>query len=229
MRILAFDTAMNACSAAVSADGQVRARERVPMERGHAEALIPMVTRVMAEAGLRYAQLDRIAVTVGPGAFTGLRIGLAAARGLAIAAGIPVSGVTTLEALAHGADAGLRSGRPVLAVIDAKRADVYAQLFDPGLRPLSQPQSLLPDELPATLADPGRPMLLVGDGASRAAPALIAAGLELEVASESQTPDPAVVAMLAAGRTDADQRSAVPLYLRPPQATRPAHGGRLRP
>jgi len=100
VRILAFDTALGACSAAVWADGLVLARAFEPRSRGHAEALLPMIEAVLAEAGLRLDALDRLAVTVGPGSFAGTRVGLAAARGLALATGLPLVGVTTLEAVA---------------------------------------------------------------------------------------------------------------------------------
>ena len=100
MRILAFDTATSACSAALWEDGRVGARRFETMTRGHAEALVPMIADVMDEAGTNFPRLDLIAVTVGPGAFTGLRIGLAAARGMALAAAVPcLGGLTDDEAL----------------------------------------------------------------------------------------------------------------------------------
>ena len=101
MRILAIDTALEACAAAVldTAQGIVLARESIAMTRGHAEALMPLIERVMVKSDGGFAALDRIAVTVGPGSFTGLRVGIAAARGLALAAGKPAIGLTTLAAL----------------------------------------------------------------------------------------------------------------------------------
>ena len=102
MRLLALDTATAACSVALWRDGAVLARRFEAMLRGQSEALMPMVGAVLAEAGCGFKDLDAIAVTVGPGAFTGLRIGLAAARGMALAAELPLIGVTTLEAVVHG-------------------------------------------------------------------------------------------------------------------------------
>src|SRR5512134_2331782 len=102
MLILSIDTALDACAAAVldtSAGGAI-ARESQPMKRGHAEALMPLIARVMKASGIGFAELDRVAVTTGPGSFTGLRVGLSAARGIALAAGKPVVGVTTLTAFA---------------------------------------------------------------------------------------------------------------------------------
>ena len=100
MIVLAIDTACSACSAALARDGVVVAARSEAMARGHAEALMPMVQAVMAEARIAWADLELVAVTNGPGSFTGLRTGLAAARGIALAQGIPVAGVTTLEAVA---------------------------------------------------------------------------------------------------------------------------------
>jgi tRNA threonylcarbamoyladenosine biosynthesis protein TsaB len=139
VKVLAFDTALAACSAAVWSDGAILAARLERLDRGHAEALMPMVEAVRTEAGLAYEDIDRLAVTVGPGTFTGLRIGLAAARGLALAIARPLVGVTTLEALAAGVSEDERQGRSVLAVIDARRGEVYAQTFDAGLAPLVPP------------------------------------------------------------------------------------------
>lgn len=229
MIILAFDTATTACSAALWRDGVVVAHEIVAMDRGHAEALMPMVTRVMEAAGADFPALDRIAVTLGPGAFTGLRIGLAAAHGIALATGVGIVGVTTLEALAHAVPKETRGAGGVLAVIDAKRADVYAQFFDANLVPVTPPRALLPEDLPALMDTVTGPVVLVGDGAGRAEPILTGAGIPHDTAVAPGWPDAAVVAALAAGRAAPNGNNPAPLYLRPPQAVRPAHGGRLRP
>ena len=102
MQILAIDTALEACSVAVfDTEGGSRAKSRsLPMARGHAEALMPLIATVMSDARTEFDELDRIAVTVGPGSFTGLRVGVAAARGIGLAAGKPVVGLTTLAAMA---------------------------------------------------------------------------------------------------------------------------------
>src|ERR1700687_5333867 len=102
MRVLAIDTALEACSAAVldTERASLAARESRPMVRGHAEALLPLIARVLERAGLDVAEIDRIAVTTGPGSFTGLRVGIAAARGIALATGQPAVGVSTLAAFA---------------------------------------------------------------------------------------------------------------------------------
>src|SRR3981189_1356767 len=141
MRVLAIDTALEACSAAVldTERGGILASESIPMLRGHAEALLPLVSRVMNEAGLEFAALDRIAVTVGPGSFTGLRVGVSAARGIAVAAGKPAVGLTTLAAFAAPYIA-VDDVTPLVAAIDARNDQVYMQMFGAGGRSLIQPR-----------------------------------------------------------------------------------------
>jgi tRNA threonylcarbamoyladenosine biosynthesis protein TsaB len=141
LRVLAIDTALEACSAAVLDTGRAAGltSRSLPMMRGHAEALMPLIARVMSDANVEFAELDRIAVTVGPGSFTGLRVGVAAARAIALAAGKPAVGLTTLVALAapfFDAD----GGRTLMSVIDARHDRVYMQLFGPDGRSLVAPR-----------------------------------------------------------------------------------------
>ncbi len=129
MLILAIDTALDACAAGVldTEAGRLIAQESLPMKRGHAEALMPLIARVIKETGLGFASLDRIAVTTGPGSFTGLRVGLSAARGIALAAGKPVVGVTTLTA--YAAPVVSKHGEhPVISAIDARHDQLYLQV-----------------------------------------------------------------------------------------------------
>lgn len=135
MKLLALDTAMAACSVAVidTGDADPLAAQWRAMERGHAEAVAPMVQEVMWLSGLSFSDLQRIAVTAGPGTFTGVRIGLAMGRGLGLALGIPVIGIASLAAIAANADA------PVLVAADARNGDVYAALYDRDGRELSAP------------------------------------------------------------------------------------------
>src|SRR5487761_55535 len=120
MRVLAIDTALAACSAAVldTVLGGVIASESMPMVRGHAEALLPLIARVMARAELGFFDIDRVTVTTGPGSFTGLRVGISAARGIALAAEKPAVGVTTL--LAYAAPYQIEGRFPIVAAIDAR-------------------------------------------------------------------------------------------------------------
>jgi tRNA threonylcarbamoyladenosine biosynthesis protein TsaB len=129
MLILAIDTALDACAAAVldTDAGQLIAQEQQLMKRGHAEALMPLIARVMRACGLPFAALDRVAVTTGPGSFTGLRVGLSAARGIGLAANKPVVGVTTLTAYAAPV-VSQNAEQPVLSAIDARHDQVYFQV-----------------------------------------------------------------------------------------------------
>lgn len=220
MKILAFDCSGAACSAALWMDGGVRVRRFEAMARGQTERLMPMLLEVVAEAGVGFLDIDIFASTVGPGAFTGLRVGLATLRGLALAAGRPLLGVTSLEAVAHATRADERRGRILLVVLESRRDDIYAQAFTEALRPQAEPLALLPAALAARFA--GQALLVAGEAAPRALPALRAAGSDLRAASTPGLPDAAVVAALAAARSGEARRTPpAPLYLRPPDVTLP--------
>ncbi|KWV57553.1 tRNA threonylcarbamoyladenosine biosynthesis protein TsaB [Bradyrhizobium macuxiense] len=141
MIVLAIDTALDACSAAVldTTAGTTIAIESQAMQRGHAEALMPLIARVMQDSGIAFTALDRIAVTTGPGSFTGLRVGLSAARGIALAAEKPVVGLTTLAAYAAPVVAE-NSEHPILSAIDARHDHVYFQVVGGGGDPLVKPK-----------------------------------------------------------------------------------------
>jgi tRNA threonylcarbamoyladenosine biosynthesis protein TsaB len=211
MIVLALDTATGACSAAVLRDGAVLAARCEPMTRGHQERLASLVRETMAEAGVAFADIDRIGVTVGPGSFTGLRVGLAFAKGLGLALSKPCIGVGTLEALA-ASDPG-----PGLtaAVIDAKRGQLYLQVFQDGVAVMA-PDVLAQEIAAARLAEfwAGGLARLVGPGA-----ALLAGVLPGAEVHERAAPDPAALARLAASRPAGIP--ARPLYLRAPDAKLP--------
>ena len=205
MRILAVDTCLAACSVAITEGNRVLAACSEPMLRGHQERLASMVGELAAQAA-PLNKLDRIGVTVGPGSFTGLRVGLAFAKGLGAALGRPVVGVGSLEALA--AD---RPGLTV-AVIDARRDQVYVQVFEQG-RAMSQAEALRAEDAIRLIRDLGEPANLIGSGAPLLAGAFPQAALDAQA-----VPDPVVVARIAE-RTD---RPPTPLYLRAPDAVLPA-------
>jgi tRNA threonylcarbamoyladenosine biosynthesis protein TsaB len=207
MLVLAVDTCLGACSAALVRGEQTLAALSEPMTRGHQERLAPMVRELMIGAQAPFSAVDRIGVTVGPGSFTGLRVGLAFAKGLGLALGRPCVGVGVLHALAQAA----APAGPCAAVIDAGRGRVYLQLFEAG-EPLGVAEILSLDETLARViqAFPSGDFTLCGSGAAQLAEAWPAARLV-----EAEVPDPVVVARLAAvGPPDAAQ----PLYLRPPDA-----------
>ena len=147
MIVLALDTAGVDCAAAVYDSGSESVMGEVTetIGRGHAEHLMGVVDRALAQAGLTLSAIERIVVTVGPGSFTGIRIGVAAARGFALSLGIPAVGVTTLEIMAAAARAD-NPGKAVLAAIDAKREEIYLQPFDADGHPLDEPRAVTVDE-----------------------------------------------------------------------------------
>ncbi len=220
--VLGIDSSSSSCSAAVWRDGAVLAQHARRMERGHAEALVPMIERVMAEGGLPYSALAAVAATAGPGAFTGLRIGLAAARGIALAAGKPAIGITAFAAVAAAIPAAARQQRPVAVAIDTKREDLYLQLFSPSLEPLDQALIVGVGGLAALL--PPVPVFVAGDGLDLVRRALTARRRDVAFDGEPRVPLAADIAMLgaaclAAAATGAALPPAEPLYLRAPEAT----------
>ncbi len=221
--LLAIETAGSSCSVAVAQGDAVLAAEGRPLRHGHAEALFPMIERVMAEAGLSPSQLAVIAAATGPGGFTGIRVGLAAAHGIALAVGARLVGITSFAAVAAGVGAaGGAAGEILLVALDSRRADLYVQLFA-GAVPLAAPQALLPGDLAAYVARiAGNARLLIAGDAAAAAAASLRAHTGVTVASGS-LPDARGVAAAAlrhpaAGAADQPAR---PLYLRPPDVTLP--------
>jgi tRNA threonylcarbamoyladenosine biosynthesis protein TsaB len=224
MLVLAIDCALDACSAAVldSHAGAIVASQSRIMARGHAEALMPLIARVMDEAAIAFTRLDRIAVTVGPGSFTGLRVGISAARGIALAAGKQAFGLTTLAGLAapHIAES---EDTPVVAVIDARHDHVYMQVFSGGGRTLLTPRIVPLAE--AARAAASAPSRVVGSAANlvvRAWPKDVAAPASVD---QRGAPDIAWIAHLgaAAAKTEGPPQ---PLYLRAPDA-KPQDAARL--
>lgn len=213
MIVLAFDTCLGACSAAVLDGERTLAATVEPMWRGHQERLGSLVRQTMAQSGLAFDALDRVGVTVGPGSFTGLRVGLAFAKGLALALDIPAVGVGSLEALAEG-QPGL-----VLALADARRDQVYWQVFRDGSALTPPAVSAIHNVVyyfsnQAILeAKQDAPDLLIGPGAHLLASAFPQSRLE-----GLEAPDPAAIARLA---SRAELAPPKPLYLRAPDAKLP--------
>jgi tRNA threonylcarbamoyladenosine biosynthesis protein TsaB len=220
MRLLAIDTALAACSAAVfdtihrGVIGGIVASESIAMTRGHAEALMPLIARVMQASGLTFPDLDRIVVTTGPGSFTGLRVGIAAARGLGVAIARPVVGISTLSAYAApylGAD----SASPVIAAVDARHAHVYLQVFAPEGRTLVAPRLASLSE--AVRAAGETASCIVGSAAKAIADALPDTAPMPVTVDARDAPDIAWIAQLGAIAVEA-QAPPKPQYLRAPDA-----------
>lgn len=217
--VLAFDTAGNGCSAAVLRDGHLAARRFAAMARGQAEQLLPMIEAVLGEAAMPIAELDLIAVTVGPGAFTGLRIGIAAARGLALASGVPALGITSFAAVAAQVPPVAHAKRTLLVALDSRRAELYVQAFSQDGTPLAEGALVAPANLARWV--PAGPLILAGDAAPALAAAL--AARQPELAPGPGIADAGDVARLAAAAWRPGLRPPAPrpLYLREPDTTAP--------
>ena len=236
--LLAIDTAFDRCSAGLYdlAAGLMLASAEPVIGKGHAERLIGIVGDVLAEAGLRYGELSKLVVTVGPGSFTGLRVGVSAVRGLALALGIPAVGVSTLEAMAAPFAHDLGEADVVLAVLDAKRGELYAALYGRDGEERAAPVVIAPEDLPAFLRTSRKPLqdergplnghpgrfILVGSGAEIACRRLAAEpGLADRVTILSSEARVDIAALAGLGAVRRLGGPPVPLYLRGADA-RPA-------
>jgi tRNA threonylcarbamoyl adenosine modification protein YeaZ len=224
MRVLAIDTALAACSAAVlDTEGSgIRASESLAITRGHAEELMPLVARVMEQSGFGFADLDRVVTTTGPGSFTGLRVGISAARAIALAAAKPAVGVSTLSAFAapHLAD---DETVQVIAAIDARHEHVYLQVFGPGGRILVAPRLAALSE--AVRAASEAPSRIVGSAAQTIADRLAKDAFAPLQIDARDAPDIAWVARMGAVLPEG-QSPPKPQYLRAPDA-QPQNAARL--
>src|SRR5437763_3413200 len=217
--ILALDAAGLACSVAVSLGEEGVVEERIATRHGQAETLLPLVDKARREAGQMAASLDVVVVTVGPGSFTGIRAGLAAARGIALATGARLLGVTSLDAVAvEAVRGGCLETRVLLVALESRREDLYVQFFDPHGGALCEPAAIMPfllrEAVTATIG--ANPLLVAGDAAQRAA-AELAQRVDTAVLEGSA---PGAVGSLRAGLRRLRRGSAAdsprPLYLRPP-------------
>lgn len=229
MNILAFDTCIDACS--VAAGKGLRsltpsiAFADEPMTTGHAERLMPMIQSVMAETGLAFSHLDRIAVTSGPGTFTGTRIGVAAARALSLATGAKLVPLSSLELMGRNPALPAGPGRTFAIATDARRDEVYIQLFARStLHPVGPPCVVPLGEISSAL---GRETTIViaGSGAEKAAQAARSAGIDATAICADLLPS--AIDMLFASFEMATVERLSPLYLRPPDAKPPARSALL--
>lgn len=215
MRLLAIDTANATCSAALYADGALLCEKIDMTPSKQAERLFPLINNVFEETGYSYASLTVLAVTVGPGSFTGIRIGMAAARGIALAAKLPIIGVTSLEAAAWPASQG---NKPVLVVLDARRGQVYTQYF--SIKAKSEAALIEYAEMMQYL--PPSPFILAGSGANLVLPLLQQHQADFTISEVANAPTAANVAQVAAlkypGLDLPTLPSPKPFYLRKPDA-----------
>jgi tRNA threonylcarbamoyladenosine biosynthesis protein TsaB len=224
MMVLGIDTALGACSVAITNGRETLAHESIAMNAGHAEALAPMARRCFHAAEIEPTAIERIGVTIGPGTFTGLRVGLALSRGMAIALECPVVGVTTFEALTYQARVDHYGAQAFAAILDARRGEVYLQVFDATLEAL-MPPSLVPlDEAVRALhewaATHSGPVALTGSGTPLVRE-LWRKGLERLIDTKIVFPDARYVGRWAGEAADPAAHPPSPLYLRSPDAKPP--------
>ncbi|MBN9045025.1 MAG: tRNA (adenosine(37)-N6)-threonylcarbamoyltransferase complex dimerization subunit type 1 TsaB [Rhizobiales bacterium] len=214
MKILALDTAASLCAAAVydGARDAILGAAGADIGKGHAEVLMDYVAQALAEAQLAISDMDRIAVNIGPGSFTGVRIGVSAARGFALALGCPAVGVTAFEAIAAEA-ASKEPGRPVMVLLDAHRGEIYAQGFDTAGQPQAGPAIFSRPEAETLAGSLSADTVLAGSAAPSVNTAL--AG-RFQTAVTAATADIATYALLAADRSPGEAPK--PLYMRGPDA-----------
>ena len=216
MRVLAIDTALNGCVTGVldTDSGECFAISE-QMARGQAEKLVPLIQAVLVKARLDFPDLGLIATTVGPGAFTGLRIGLSTARAMGLALNIPVVGVTTLSVLAAAYLSQHRIDKNFLVLIETKRSDFYGQYFSPMGNTLSEPFALSAEVIADTYLD--QPVVLVGDANDRFLSLLPAdkKGL-IQAVAGFEVPDADFISRIAYARYESGDTDSVPepLYLR---------------
>ena len=254
--VLACDTSQAACSvalvqgapentpqnikdiivhAAMCQPAQKSAAQKSPtqIQKGHAEALIPMMQKIMAEAAQDFAALDGLAVTIGPGTFTGVRVGLSAMRGLAVGLAKPLIGVGTLQAMAQAVIPEANSDTAILVAVDARRDTYYCQLFDTAKTPLCVPQALSGQavlHLLATQKSLGDRVALVGTGKENLMRLAKDMNKKLYPSMAADFPLAENVARLALAQPIKNWPDILPdpLYLRPPDAALPNPAHQLR-
>ncbi len=222
--VLALDSAGSGCSVVVAAGGNVLAAEVCATAHGQAERLLVMVDAAMRKSRLSPLELDIIGTTIGPGSFTGIRVGLAAARGIAFATGARSVGVTGFEAVAAGlaSRADVQQSGFILVALESRREDLYVQLFDYAHRPLGEPTATMPAALAKALSGliGEAPLLVAGDAAQRAASMLPRSDM---IVVEESRPDATGVLRTVLRRTRESENlpKPLPLYLRPPDVSVP--------
>jgi tRNA threonylcarbamoyladenosine biosynthesis protein TsaB len=213
--ILAIETGGRACSVAIFFGWkQIPVDESVATDHGHATMLMPMIECVMAKAGCDYADLDRIAVAVGPGSFTGIRVGLAAALGLSLASGVPALGISSFLTVANAAERE-RQDRRLFALLDSRRDEPFLVELDAELNFVQPPAVVTAEALDDILA-PARPLILAGD-----APLMGRYATQGGIRLLQTAPNALSVAMLAADPQRRFDLPPKPVYVRPPDVTMP--------
>lgn len=214
VKTLGIHTAGLGCSVAVLDGDRLLSVRHIEAVRGQAEVLMPMTLDALAEAGVALKSIYRFGVTIGPGSFTGVRIGLAAVRGMMMATGRPGVGVTSFEAAAHGIPDAEIDGRLLLVTVESKRAELFVQSFDSRRDPIGEAEALSPEQIAERYGS--REIAILGDGAFRLKPILL--GRPNVRFSDRASPEAVAVARLAASRSTSGPPPR-PVYFRPPDVT----------
>lgn len=214
MKILSIDTAASYCAVAIydSTRDAVLAQISENIGKGHAEVLMDYIERAVSKSAIAMADIDRVAVNIGPGSFTGVRIGVSAARGFALALNCPAIGITAFEALAFETQ-NINPLKPVLVLLEAHRGEIYAANFNADGKILSDPEVLSREEAAALAAKQIDETIFAGSAASAINEAL---GERFQVTCEEPTANIATYAKLAALKQPGEAPK--PLYMRGPDA-----------
>ena len=225
MRVLAFDTTLAACSVAVCDGADLLAHERERLSKGHAEVLVPMIRSALSAASTGFDDLDLIAVTVGPGTFAGIRVGLSAARGIALTTGARIAGMTTLAAVAEGARRWREADeeRTIAVLQDARRAELFHQAFPPD------GEAAVPEPAVIAVADalsalPPGPVTVAGSGADLVRDRIAGRRPDVRFSDAPSIPDAVHVARVGSRLAESGgvgDDAPRPLYLRAPDARLP--------
>jgi tRNA threonylcarbamoyladenosine biosynthesis protein TsaB len=215
MKILSINTSHSVCSVAISDEAIIIAEKTEPEANKQAERLVPIINQLLLDNNLKYADISAIAADIGPGSFTGVRIGLAAARGIALAAKIPLIGVTSLEALAHQA-----KSDNLLVVFDARRGQIFVQLFNKN--EAGEPLMIDYADIKSFVQNQ-KNLTIIGDGAHLIEPFLKESGIKYSIIKDLTLPDSGMVALCAYHKfqTGDFSNNPAPLYIRPPDAKLP--------
>jgi len=210
MNILAFDTSMSACSVALVSDNKLISKQERMNMHGHSEVLIPLIETVLYDSNTHYSDLNLITVTIGPGSFTGIRVGLSVAKAINTATGINTAGIMTTELLAHEAlKKRVSNNLPIASIIDARRAEVYIQIFDNKANPLNKASCILPQHATQILGS--EKWCLIGDGSQK-----VVKFMENEHnIIETQNPDVVLLAQIASEKR-VKMHQLEPAYIRTP-------------
>jgi len=225
MKILSIDTAHGICSVAVAENGAVIAQREEYEQSRQAERLFLIIEEILKENKLSYSQIDAIAANIGPGSFTGVRIGLAAARGIALAAKIPVIGVSGFESLEYKAKSFMAS-EDILIAFDARREQVFTKFYSKGF---GGEEALMSYGDVASLVKASSGFEVAGDAAELIMPHLSGNNLNYTIISDLKLPDAGMTALVALQKLSSEDYdvNAAPLYIRPPDAKLPKNNNSI--